>query len=257
MMHIATLSLVVLALASPAQGIVGGSPADEAEYPWLGYLSADYLVLGSSCGGSLVAPTVFVTAAHCVEGLLPVPALNPIFNSVAQSVYVHLGSNQAGAGEQIRASEIHIHPDYNGDHDIAVLILEHPSNQQTIAWAQPGDESLYAPGTIATVAGWGATSEGGSTSSQLLEVDLPIISDADCAAYYGSSTVGSVELCAGVPEGGKDSCQGDSGGPLMIGSGDDALLIGVVSWGEGCARAGVPGVYAEVAALSSFIEQFI
>ena len=255
MMHSAVLFSAMLALAVPAQGIVGGSPADEAEYPWLGYLSADYLLLGSACGGSLVAPDVFVTAAHCVEGLLPLG--NELLNPFLQSVSVHLGSNEAGAGERIRASEIHIHPDYDGDHDIAVLILERPSSQQPIAWAQPGDESLYAPGTIATVAGWGATSEGGSSSSQLLEVDPPIISDTDCAAYYGSSTDGSVELCAGLSEGGKDSCQGDSGGPLMIGSGDEALLIGVVSWGEGCARAGVPGVYAEVAALSSFIEQFV
>ena len=189
MMHSAVLFSAMLALAVPAQGIVGGSPADEAEYPWLGYLSADYLLLGSACGGSLVAPDVFVTAAHCVEGLLPLG--NELLNPFLQSVSVHLGSNEAGAGERIRASEIHIHPDYDGDHDIAVLILERPSSQQPIAWAQPGDESLYAPGTIATVAGWGATSEGGSSSSQLLEVDLPIISDTDCAAYYGSRTDGS------------------------------------------------------------------
>lgn len=255
LMHSAVFFSALLVLAGPAQGIVGGSPADDGEYPWLGYLSADYVLLGSSCGGSLVAPAVFVTAAHCVEGLLP--AGNELLNPFLQSVYVHLGSNQAGAGERIRASEIHIHPDYDGDHDIAVLILERASSAQPIAYAQPGDEALYAPGTLATVAGWGATSEGGSGSSDLLEVHLPIISDADCAAYYGSSTDGASEVCAGVPEGGKDSCQGDSGGPLMIGSGDDALLIGVVSWGEGCARAGVPGVYAEVAALSSFIEQYL
>ena len=254
LLHNAVFLSLLLALALPAQGIVGGTEADDGEYPWLGYLSVDYIALGSSCGGSLVAPTVFVTAAHCVEGLLP--AGNELLNPFLQSAYVYLGSNQARGGEEIRASEIHIHPDYDGDHDIAIIILERPSSHQPIPWAQPGDEALYAPGTIATVAGWGATSEGGSTSDELLEVHLPIISDADCAAYYGTSTDGDYEVCAGIPEGGQDSCQGDSGGPLMIGSGDDALLIGIVSWGEGCARAGVPGVYAEVAALSSFIEQF-
>lgn len=249
------LLTALLLTALPAGAIVGGETADQGEYPWLGYLSANYILLGSSCGGSLVAPEWFVTAAHCVEGLLPIG--NELANPLLQTVYVNLGSNTAGAGEEIRVSEIHIHPDYNGDHDIAMLKLSSPSSQQSIAWAQPGDEGLYAPGTIATVAGWGTTSEGGSTSSQLLEVDLPIISDADCAAYYGSSTNGAFEVCAGVPEGGKDSCQGDSGGPLMVGSGSEALLIGIVSWGEGCARAGVPGVYAEVAALVDFIEQFV
>jgi len=107
---------------------------------------------------------------------------------------------------------------------------------------------------LATVAGWGATSEGGAGSDRLKEVALPIVSDAQCAAHYGSSTVAATEVCAGYPEGGQDSCQGDSGGPFMVRNGGSWLLAGIVSWGDGCARPGVPGVYAEVGALASFID---
>lgn len=57
-------------------------------------------------------------------------------------------------------------------------------------------------------------------------------------------------FCAGVAAGGKDSCQGDSGGPIVNSA---KTLVGVVSWGAGCARPGKPGVYASVGALSSFV----
>jgi trypsin len=57
-------------------------------------------------------------------------------------------------------------------------------------------------------------------------------------------------FCAGVAAGGKDSCQGDSGGPIVAAN---KALIGIVSWGAGCAQPGKPGVYARVGALSSFI----
>jgi trypsin len=57
-------------------------------------------------------------------------------------------------------------------------------------------------------------------------------------------------ICAGLTEGGKDSCQGDSGGPIVDA---DNVLIGTVSWGEGCAAAGKPGVYAHVASLLDYI----
>lgn len=249
--------VVGLLLTGSASAIVGGQEADAGEYEHLGYLSGNYILLGTSCGGSLIAPTVFLTAAHCVEGLAPSPLANSLLNPFVQTLYVTLGSNVAGKGEEYRVTDVHIHPDYSTTNDIAVLILDRPASQQPIALAQPGDEHLYGVGDLVTVAGWGATSEGGSTSDILLEVDVPVVSDADCGAYYGTFD-GPSEVCAGTEEGGKDSCQGDSGGPLMTtDEKGDLLLIGIVSRGEGCARADVPGVYTEVAAFGDFIGQFL
>lgn len=255
MRQIIALTLTALFLAGPASGIVGGQAADEGEYPWLGYLSGSYLVLGTACGGSLVDEDTFVTAAHCVEGLLP--AGNELLNPFIQTVYVYLGSNQASGGERIAAESIHIHPDYSTTADIAVIKLAKSSSQTPISIAQPGDDIHYAVGDLVTVAGWGATSEGGSSSNQLLEVDLPVVSDAACGQAYGTFH-GPSEVCAGYDEGGKDSCQGDSGGPLMAeDENGDKLLIGVVSRGSGCARAGVPGIYTEVSYYADWIEGFL
>lgn len=168
-----------------------------------------------------------------------------------------VGTNHLDSGgEDILATAIYVHPDYDSDHDVAILQLERQAVLGTpIAYARPGDEPLYAPGTLATVTGWGLTTEGGSGSNALREVQVPVLSDADCDAAYGTSTDAATEFCAGYPQGGKDSCQGDSGGPAVVPDGQGGhLLVGIVSWGEGCARAGKPGVYAEVASLSDFID---
>ena len=101
--------------------------------------------------------------------------------------------------------------------------------------------------------------------NSLQQTKVPIVSDSDCIAFYEYNTtddgddgvVGSIELCAGFEEGGTDSCQGDSGGPLLRENNDTATgmeQVGVVSWGYGCAAAGYPGVYGDVAVELDFID---
>ena len=258
LLPIAGTLVVLLALVPPpAAAIVGGQAADEGEYPWQAAITSGS---GSSqyCGGTLVDPTTVVTAAHCMGGLLGVPVLDDLLALVLTSpVYVLLGTNHlSSGGESIEATEIFVHPEYDGDHDVAILKLASPSQLGVpLAYAHPGDEALYAPGTLATVTGWGATSDGGSGSDELREVQVPVLSDAECAAAYGTSTDGPTEVCAGYPQGGKDSCQGDSGGPFIVPDGAGWLLVGIVSWGQGCAQPNAPGVYSEVAALAAFIDE--
>ena len=130
--------------------------------------------------------------------------------------------------------------------------------------AEAADLSLYTPvclpapredftGRLSIVAGWGATAEGGTTAHILQELGgLEVVSDQQCQASigavagYSSSDVSSDMLCAGGNRG-KDACQGDSGGPLVVEEEDQShTLIGVVSWGIGCARKDLPGIYSEV-----------
>ena len=104
-------------------------------------------------------------------------------------------------------------------------------------------------GTLAVVSGWGTLTPGGQLPSQLQAVELYIVSSEECnSAYgaYGGITVNMI--CAGVTGGGKGACQGDSGGPLVV----FGQLVGIVSWGVGCALADYPGVYSNIATLKSF-----
>lgn len=94
-----------------------------------------------------------------------------------------------------------------------------------------------------------------STPSRLQKVDVPLVLHDVCNQSYKNAITDRM-LCAGYPQGGRDSCQGDSGGPLVAKdvTGQN-VLIGVVSWGNGCARAGQPGVYAKVNEATTWIEQ--
>lgn len=105
------------------------------------------------------------------------------------------------------------------------------------------------PGTLAHVTGWGVTEEEGVVSKILQKVEVPIISRTKCASYFGPLPKG--QICAGYEEGGRDSCQGDSGGPLSVKN----LLVGIVSWGLGCAKPRLPGVYAEISYYRNWIKE--
>jgi secreted trypsin-like serine protease len=104
------------------------------------------------------------------------------------------------------------------------------------------------------VSGWGAISEGGPGSNQLLFVDVPVVSNTDCnkpESYDG--LVSDQMFCAGARDGGLDSCQGDSGGPVVSNVSGTNELVGVVSWGFGCARELKYGVYTRVTSVSQWI----
>lgn len=240
----------LIANAAEKQGrIVGGLPVMIADFPWQVALIRGAQAPGSRaqfCGGSLIAANVVVTAAHCVD--------NAIVRSNAQRVHIVAGTTSyAQGGERLEVSNIFIHPQWNSntmDFDVAVLQLKQPSTLGTPV-------SLGTqPVTVgdAWVSGWGATTENGQGSPNLLAAKLPLVQDSVCAESqsYGHDFLPSM-LCAGLKEGGIDSCQGDSGGPLVMGTGQSEQLVGVVSWGEGCARRLKYGIYTRVSVVSDWI----
>jgi secreted trypsin-like serine protease len=115
-------------------------------------------------------------------------------------------------------------------------------------------------GTYLTVSGWGVTEpRGQQPETRLQKVEVPFVATARCNAPQGhAGAVTDQMLCAGEAAGGKDACGWDSGGPLaLIRPGRPPLLVGIVSWGEGCAEAGKAGVYGRVALYRKWIEETV
>ncbi len=236
-----TLSLTAFA-SNPSMEIVGGVDAVKGEFPFQVSLQSS---AGSHfCGGSLVKKNWVLTAAHCVASW-----------KTANKIVVGLHDRTDKVGtETFTATRVISHPQYNRqtlDYDFALLQLSGDSkfrtidlNSTEIVIPENGQEAINV-----MTSGWGATSEGSYGLPRILQkVEIPLVTTKACnaaASYNGDIT--DRMICAGYAAGGKDSCQGDSGGPLFVRqTSGDFLLVGVVSWGEGCARADKYGVYSKV-----------
>ncbi|ROT79324.1 trypsin [Penaeus vannamei] len=196
------------------------------------------------CGASIYNENWAICAGHCVQGE---DMNNPDYLQVVAGEHTDVDE---GNEQTVVLSKIIQHEDYNGftiSNDISLLQLSQPLSFNEFVAPIALPEAGHAASGDCIVSGWGTTSEGGSTPSVLQKVSVPIVSDAECRDAYGQNDIDDSMICAGVPEGGKDSCQGDSGGPLACSDTGSAYLAGIVSWGYGCARPNYPGVYTEVA----------
>lgn len=232
-----------MAAGSPAEPlIVGGQTASTAQHPWVVALTTATSEF-AYCGGALIAPDRVLTAAHCISGYAP------------STVRVVAGRTdlRSSDGETVLVRQVWVHPGYRsptGGDDVAVLALDHAVPYGTVPLET--DQSAYRAGNSATVLGWGYTSEGGPSSPVLRSAQLPLVADADCAATYREFNPQAM-VCAGDPRGGVDACYGDSGGPLVA----NGRLIGITSWGSGCARERTPGVFVRVASYASEIDALL
>ena len=232
------------AAAESQLNIVGGTTVSSALYQSK-FTSIASLRYGGShfCGGTLIAANKILTAAHCLADFSSTEIKNSITVVLGSS---SLGSSSGATTFKIAGYKIDSRYDAStSQFDVAVITLNGTS---TITPA-PINTSTAVPavGEKTYVAGWGSTQEGGNVSSALKYTTVAVVSNAECTNDYGSDIYfGS--LCAFTKN--TDSCQGDSGGPLYSYDGTKLTVIGVVSWGNGCAREGYPGVYSRLSEFS-------
>jgi secreted trypsin-like serine protease len=219
--------------------VVGGTRAAQGEFPFMVRLSM-------GCGGALYSSTIVLTAAHCVNR-----------TGTNTSITATLGVVDLNSTSKITRKSNYVYraPGYNGNgKDWALIRLSSPVTG--IATLPIATTTAYDSGTF-TIAGWGAASESGAQQRYLLKATVPFVSDTTCnsAAMYNGEVIASDEICAGYAAGGVDTCQGDSGGPMIRRDSASAWIqVGIVSWGDGCARPNKPGVYSQVSTFAATIK---
>lgn len=237
-------------IANKPNRIVGGHDTAPYQYPWvalLTYLNRFY------CAATIINDRYVVTAAHCVRGFRE------------ENMRVAVGYHKRNEtfhpdGGVYKVQYIIPHAKYSPaqfNNDIALIKIKGTfklgGTIRPVCFAERGKTFS---GENGTVTGWGALSESGAVSNTLKDVIVPILSNDECRkSKYPATRITDNMLCAGLIAGGKDACQGDSGGALHIISNNCHKIVGIVSWGEGCAVAGYPGVYTRFNRYISWIQR--
>lgn len=224
--------------------VVDGEPASEADHKWqVGLLRSDipddYYAL--YCSGSLVAPNIILSAAHCLLNLDP------------GEVKVLVGTNKLdGSGVRVGVEKIELDPAYDLnklDADIARVTLKSDVTAPAILVAAQADEEReFKANNKLSVSGWGVFDTTlDQKSSELLEAKVPFQTRKLCNSGESYDNMITPNMfCAGYLDGGSDACTFDSGGPITIGTGQGRKLIGIVSFGEDCGKPKKFGVYTRI-----------
>ena len=259
-MLFALLALSSLAASRPFSDddIVGGTQVSSVnKYPWMASIN----IGGShSCGGSLIADNLLLTAAHCSSGSASQRKVSVWRYDITKT------PKQENAVE-FDVVAMNTHPKYKTNSygapifDVSVWLLKQTSNplNRTLVTVNYRKTSYVAQSNdFIHAIGWGALSQSGGAAKFLMEVDVPVVPIDVCQKQYKNfpDSLSEGNVCAAEPNGGKDTCQGDSGGPVFLNV-EPPVVLGITSWGQGCAQKGYPGVYANVGYFNDFVQSIV
>lgn len=213
--------------------IIGGTQANQARYPYYALMKGTSL-----CGAALISPRFVLTAAHCRDA-------DQVFE-IGPQTFINGG---VSGGVTIQINDRAVHPLYNEvsyENDLALFELKEDA---PFPYVRLSPDEILSVGEEMTVVGFGDVDEDESVTefAELLQqTNVNYVSNTECRRDHRGEIEESM-ICAEAP--GQDACYGDSGGPLLLTpteSVEDDLMVGIVSWGRGCANENFPGVYTRI-----------